>query len=208
MKLHFIKRILDISFSLILLILFSPFIAILALLIYCLLGSPVIFKQQRPGLNCNIFTIYKFRTMTTQTDSAGKLLGDEQRLTRFGKFLRSTSLDEIPELFNVLTGSMSLVGPRPLLIESLPYYSTEQNRRHDIRPGITGLAQVNGRNALAWEERFKLDVWYVDNWSVWLDFKILIKTVYKVFTREGVNEEGYVTSSEFGLSPEINKENK
>lgn len=166
MRSQYIKRIFDILISFVMLLLLSPIILILAISVFFLLGSPVFFHQQRPGLYCKPFTIYKFRTMSNSTDSDGHLLGDEKRLTRFGQFLRSTSLDELPELFNVLIGTMSLVGPRPLLMESLPYYSIEQNRRHDVRPGITGLAQVNGRNRLPWEKRFKLDVWYVDNWNL------------------------------------------
>lgn len=194
-----IKKSFDIIIASLLLIICSPLFLVIALLIYFNIGSPIFFRQKRAGLNCKIFTIYKFRTMSNATNASGQLLSDKHRLTRFGRFLRSSSLDELPELINVLKGSMSLVGPRPLLVESLPYYSAEQNRRHEVLPGITGLAQVNGRNSLPWEERFKLDVWYVDHWSLWLDIKILLKTVIKVIKREDINEEGYVTASDFGL---------
>ncbi len=197
MRLLFLKRILDIIFSLLLIILLLPLMMFLVILIYIYLGSPVIFRQQRPGLHGKPFMIYKFRTMCNLYDTDGNLLDDTFRLTRFGKFLRNTSLDEIPELFNVLNGSMSFIGPRPLMMEYLTEYSSEQHRRHHVRPGITGLAQINGRNLLAWEERFKLDVWYVDNWSLWLDIKILARTILVVLKREGINEEGYATASMF-----------
>jgi sugar transferase EpsL len=160
-------------------------------------GAPVLFRQTRPGMGGKPFLMYKFRTMTDQRDTAGNLLPDEKRLTRFGKFLRSTSLDELPELINVLKGEMSLVGPRPLLMEYLGRYSPEQARRHEVRPGITGWAQVNGRNAISWEEKFKLDVWYVDNRSLWLDIKILWMTFVKVFKREGISQEGQATAEKF-----------
>ena len=161
------------------------------------LGSPVLFKQDRPGLNGEPFYMYKFRTMTDQRDEQGNLLPDEQRLLKFGQLLRSTSLDELPELLCVLKGDMSLVGPRPLMMKYLSRYTPEQARRHEMKPGITGWAQINGRNAISWEDRFKLDVWYVDNWNVWLDIKILFKTVMLVFQREGITQEGHVTMTEF-----------
>jgi len=170
---------------------------VLALLIRVRMGSPVIFGQVRPGLRGKPFRMIKFRTMLDAVDAQGNPLPDDQRLTRLGSFLRSTSLDELPELWNVLKGDMSLVGPRPLLMEYLPLYSPEQARRHDVRPGVTGWAQVNGRNALSWDEKFKLDVWYVDNQSLWLDIKILFMTVKKVLVREGISAEGEVTMSKF-----------
>lgn len=183
------KRLFDIITSIILLLVFSIPIIITALLIYFRMGSPVIFKQKRPGLHGNPFFIYKFRTMTNETDSEGNLLPNEQRITRIGKLLRKLSLDELPQLFNVLKGDISLVGPRPLLMEYLPLYNKEQARRHEVRPGITGWAQVNGRNNISWEDRFKFDVWYVDNQSFLLDFKILLLTVLKVFKREDINPD-------------------
>lgn len=158
---------------------------------------PILFHQLRAGLYGRPFWLYKFRTMTDARDSNGRLLPDEQRLTRFGRWLRSTSLDELPELWNVLKGDMSLVGPRPLLVEYLDRYSPEQARRHEMKPGLTGWAQVNGRNALSWEEKFRLDVWYVDNWSIWLDFKILWLTLVKVLTRDGISAHGHATMPEF-----------
>lgn len=169
----------------------------LALLIRYKLGSPVFFQQTRPGLNGKVFNMVKFRSMTDSRDSTGQLHPDSVRLTHFGRFLRSTSLDELPGLWNVLKGDMSLVGPRPLLVEYLPLYSTEQARRHDVRPGITGWAQVNGRNAIGWDEKFKLDVWYVDNQSFGLDIKILCLTVYKVFARKDITAQGEATMSKF-----------
>lgn len=185
------------------LILLSPVLAIIALGVWCFLGTPVLFRQQRPGLQGRAFTVYKFRTMHDERDAAGKPLPDAERLTPFGRFLRSTSLDELPELWNVLRGDMSLVGPRPLLMEYLPLYSPEQARRHEVRPGITGWAQVNGRNELSWEERFTMDVWYVDNHSLWLDLKILCRTVLKVLLREGVSQTGHVTMERFrGSGPQ------
>ncbi len=161
------------------------------------MGAPVLFRQTRPGLRGKPFIMYKFRTMTDERDPQGNLLPDEQRLTRLGRFLRSTSLDELPELINVLKGDMSLVGPRPLLMKYLDRYTPEQFRRHEVKPGITGWAQVNGRNALTWEEKFKLDVWYVDNWNLWLDFKILLMTLVKVFRREGIGHGSQATMPEF-----------
>lgn len=172
-------------------------LAAVALLIYLRSGSPVLFRQERPGLHGKIFRLIKFRTMTDQRDVSGVLLPDSIRLTPFGKWLRSTSLDELPSLLNVLKGDMSLVGPRPLLVEYLPLYSPIQARRHEVRPGITGWAQVNGRNALTWEKKFELDVWYVDNHSLWLDLKILLMTVKKVFLREGISAQGEATMPVF-----------
>lgn len=174
-----------------------PCLVLLAGAVKVKLGSPVLFKQQRPGLHGNLFEMAKFRTMKDIYDSNGFPLPDSERMTPFGSFLRSTSLDELPGLWNVLKGDMSLVGPRPLLVEYLPLYSEEQSRRHDVRPGITGWAQVHGRNTLSWEEKFKLDVWYVDNQSLWLDFKILWLTVKKVLVRDGISAEGEVTMSKF-----------
>lgn len=191
------KRLFDIWVSLLVLWALAPIILLTVLLVRAKLGSPVLFRQKRPGLNGVTFEIVKFRTMTDGRDSEGGLLPDEQRLTAFGKFLRAASLDELPGLWNVLKGDMSLVGPRPLLVEYLPLYSNRQARRHEVRPGITGWAQVNGRNAISWEEKFKLDVWYVDNQSFWLDIKILFLTVKKVFVREGISAEGQTTVVNF-----------
>jgi sugar transferase EpsL len=174
-----------------------PLLLVFVLLVWLQLGSPVLFRQERSGIHGNPFLILKFRTMSNGYDSGGNPLPDEERLTKLGKFLRSTSLDELPELFNVLKGDMSLVGPRPLLMEYLPLYTYEQARRHEVKPGITGWAQVNGRNAISWEEKFKLDVWYVDNRSFWLDLKILWMTVVKVFRREGISQEGQATMEKF-----------
>jgi len=168
-----------------------------ALMVKIKLGSPLFFKQVRPGLNGNLFNMYKLRSMTNERDKDGRLLSDEVRLTKFGQFLRSTSLDELPGLWNVLKGDMSLVGPRPLLVEYLPLYSEKQSRRHEVKPGITGWAQVNGRNAISWDEKFDLDVWYVDNQSIWLDIKILWLTVKKVIMRDGINQNGQATSEAF-----------
>lgn len=188
----FIKRTLDIILSLIALIILSPVLLILAVLIRIKLGNPIIFTQERAGKKGKPFTIYKFRTMTNAKDANGKLLPNAQRKTKFGNILRSTSLDELPELWNVLKGEMSLVGPRPLLLEYLPYYTQEQNKRHEVLPGITGWAQINGRNALKWDEKFELDVWYVKHQSLVLDIKILIKTVGKVIQRKNINQgEGH-----------------
>lgn len=191
------KRLFDVIASAVLLIVLSPLMLVIAALVWANAGSPVIFKQVRPGLHGRPFTMYKFRTMTDARDENGRLLPDEQRLTKFGHFLRSTSLDELPELFNVLKGDMSLVGPRPLLMEYLPLYTPEQARRHEVRPGITGWAQVNGRNAISWEEKFKYDVWYVDNWSLWLDLKILFMTIVAVLRRNGISAEGHATMPVF-----------
>lgn len=191
------KRIFDIIFSTSILFLLSPIIAFIAWKINRKLGSPVLFQQVRPGLNGSLFKMIKFRSMRDAVDSNGHVLSDAERLTDFGKLLRSTSLDELPGLWNVLKGDMSLVGPRPLLVEYLPLYSHEQSRRHEVRPGITGWAQINGRNAISWEEKFKLDVWYVDNQSFGLDIKILLLTIKKVFIREGISAEGEVTMQKF-----------
>ena len=191
------KRLLDLLLTLPILVLGIPVFLFLVLVVRQKLGTPVLFRQQRPGLHGNLFTILKFRTMTDAQDGAGNLLSDGERLTKFGQFLRSTSLDELPELWNVLKGDMSLVGPRPLLIQYLPLYTPEQKRRHEVRPGITGWAQVNGRNALSWEEKFALDVWYVDNVSFWLDMKILWLTVIKALKREGINQAGHATIRPF-----------
>lgn len=195
-----VKRLFDIVVSTFLLGILSPVMLLLAVLVRMSLGSPVIFKQVRPGLHGKPFTMYKFRTMTDARDAHGRLLPDEQRLTKLGRFLRSTSLDELPELFNVLKGDMSLVGPRPLLMEYLPLYTPEQARRHNVRPGMTGWAQVNGRNALSWEEKFEYDVWYVDNWSFWLDIKILWMTLVAVLRREGISADGHATMPAFAGS--------
>jgi lipopolysaccharide/colanic/teichoic acid biosynthesis glycosyltransferase len=192
-----IKRIFDIFASLCGLLLLTPVVAILAWQIHRKLGSPVLFRQIRPGKDGKPFEMIKFRTMRDAVDDEGNLLPDAERMTPFGQFLRSSSLDELPELWNVLKGDMSLVGPRPLLMEYLPLYSKEQFRRHEVRPGVTGWAQVNGRNAIRWDEKFKLDVWYVDNRSFWLDLKILFLTVKKVLIRDGIAGEGEVTMSKF-----------
>tara|TARA_B100001059_G_scaffold57050_1_gene52240 strand:- start:118094 stop:118690 length:597 start_codon:yes stop_codon:yes gene_type:complete len=192
-----VKRLVDILLSSVGLALTLPLMIVVGLLVSLKLGRPVIFSQVRPGFNRKAFKILKFRTMLDSVGIDGKTLPDDQRLTRFGRILRSTSLDELPGLFNVLKGDMSLVGPRPLLMEYLPLYSAEQARRHEVRPGITGWAQVNGRNAISWEEKLKLDVWYVDNRSLWLDIKILFLTVKKVFVREGISAAGEATMSKF-----------
>ena len=192
-----IKRMLDIAISGTALILLSPVYAVLAYQVKKNLGSPVLFRQQRPGLNGQPFEMIKFRSMKDAYDAEGRPLADHQRLTRFGNMLRASSLDEIPELWNVLKGEMSIVGPRPLLMEYLPLYNAEQARRHQVRPGITGYAQINGRNAIAWDEKFKLDTWYVDNQSLALDVKIMFKTVQKVLSRADINAEGEATMSKF-----------
>lgn len=191
------KRLFDLLVSLILLLLLSFLIAIVAILIRIKLGSPILFKQQRPGWKGKPFYVYKFRTMTEAKDQFGNLLPDEVRLTPFGKWLRKLSIDELPQLSNVLKGELSLVGPRPLLMEYLPLYTPEQARRHQVKPGITGWAQVNGRNAITWEEKFTYDVWYVDNQSFLLDLKILWMTVIKVFKSEGISANNHVTISKF-----------
>lgn len=191
------KRLFDFCVALCALILLSPVIAIVAWQIRLKLGSPVLFRQVRPGLHGKPFEMIKFRTMRDALDSEGNPLPDSERMTPFGSFLRSSSLDELPELWNVLKGDMSLVGPRPLLMEYLPLYSPEQSRRHEVRPGVTGWAQVNGRNAISWPDKFRLDVWYVDNRSLWLDIKILFLTVKKVLVRDGISAEGEATMSKF-----------
>lgn len=193
----FLKRILDIVISMLGLILLLPLLVVIAFLVFILIDKSVFFRQLRPGLYAKPFKIIKFRTMRDKFDVSGSLMSDAERLTRFGQFLRVTSLDELPELWNVLKGEMSLVGPRPLLMEYLTLYSLEQARRHQMKPGITGWAQVNGRNALTWEKKFKLDVWYVDNVSLLLDFKILFLTVLKVVQREGISSEGEATMPKF-----------
>lgn len=191
------KRILDLGVSFTVLIALSPILIIAALLVRVILGSPVLFKQTRPGLHEKPFILIKFRTMTDVRDKDGHLLPDAERLTRLGIFLRKSSMDELPELFNVLKGDMSLVGPRPLLMQYLERYTPAQARRHEVKPGLTGWAQVNGRNALTWEEKFKLDVWYVDHHSFWLDIKIIFLTIWKIFKREGINQAGQATVEEF-----------
>ena len=194
---RWVKRPLDFLCSLAVLLLFWWVYVILAVLVRVKLGSPVLFCQERPGRNGRVFKLYKFRTMTDQRDENGELLPDEVRLTKFGRLLRAASLDELPELFNILKGDMSLVGPRPLLVKYLPLYNEHQARRHEVTPGLTGWAQVNGRNAISWEEKFDLDVWYVDHISFGLDVKILVQTVKKVFCREGISSETSATMEEF-----------
>lgn len=185
---RFFKRPLDIIFSLLALIILSPVLLVVAILVRIKLGSPIIFKQERPGKDEKIFKLYKFRTMTDARDEKGKLLPDEKRLTKFGKILRSTSLDELPELFNILKGDMSFIGPRPLLVEYIPYYTKQEHHRHDVRPGLTGWAQANGRNKINWEEKFKLDLEYIENLSLVFDAKTIIKTISTVIKRDGVNQ--------------------
>jgi len=201
MRVPLFKRIFDILVASMALIVFSPVLLLVALLVRIHLGVPIIFGQVRPGYKGMPFRIYKFRTMTDDRAADGNLLSDTERLTRLGLFLRATSLDELPELFNILRGEMSLVGPRPLLMDYLERYSPEQMRRHDALPGLTGWAQVNGRNALTWEEKFVLDVWYVDNWSFWLDIKIILMTVSIVLKREGISQPGRATMDEFTGTP-------
>lgn len=189
-----IKLIGDRVMAALLLLLFSPILIVVAIVVRIRMGSPIVFRQLRPGQHGTIFNVYKFRTMTSDCDAEGNLLSDEERLIPLGQFLRKASLDEFPQLFNVLRGDMSFVGPRPLLVRYLERYSPEQARRHDVRPGITGWAQVNGRNALTWDEKFRLDLWYVDNWSLWLDFKILLLTVKKVIKQEGISQSADVVA--------------
>jgi len=191
------KRLFDFFFSLIIICILFPFLVLVAFLILILMGKPVLFKQERPGLHGKAFYLYKFRTMKDERDGHGNLLPDDLRLTPLSRLLRRFSIDELPQLFNVLEGNLSLVGPRPLLMEYLPLYTPEQFRRHNVKPGITGWAQVNGRNAISWDEKFKFDVWYVDNWSVWLDMKILLLTVIKVLNRESINYPGEATMTKF-----------
>ena len=204
----FSKRLLDLLITIPGLVLLSPLLLLLSLLIFIYHGRPVLFRQARPGYKGRLFTVFKFRTMTNRHDEKGNLLPDAERLTRFGSFLRSSSLDELPELFNVLRGEMSWVGPRPLLMQYLDRYTPEQARRHDVHPGITGWAQVNGRNAITWDDKFCLDVWYVDHWSLALDIKILLLTVWKVIKREGISQEGHVTAVEFMGSTQTQDEGK
>jgi len=192
-----LKRIFDFLLSFLLIIFLLPLLLLISILIIAFIGSPIIFKQQRPGLNGKIFNIYKFRTMTDKKNETGEFLPDEQRMTEFGSFLRKTSLDELPELWNILNGEMSFVGPRPLLVEYLELYDARQNRRHEVRPGLTGWAQINGRNAISWEEKFELDLWYVENKSMMLDIKILWLTFWKVIKREGINQQEHVTVEKF-----------
>lgn len=194
---NFIKRPMDFILSLIAIIFLSPIFLIVVLLVKTKIGSPVLFRQERPGLNEKIFTMYKFRTMTDERNSNGELLPDQVRLTKFGKLLRSTSMDELPELFNILKGDMSIVGPRPLLVDYLPLYNEHQRRRQKVRPGLSGLAQVNGRNAISWEEKFNLDVEYVDNVSFIGDWKIIFQTIQKVIVKEGINSEAAATMEPF-----------
>lgn len=193
----FFKRLLDIVISLFSLILLSPAFLITAVLIKTKLGSPIIFKQERPGKNNKVFSMYKFRTMTDEKDEFGNLLSDEIRLTKFGEFLRSTSLDELPELWNILKGDMSIVGPRPLLVQYLELYNMEQIKRHNVRPGLTGLAQINGRNTISWQKKFEFDVEYVENISFVMDVKIIFLTIKKVIKKDGINAEGSVTIEKF-----------
>jgi undecaprenyl phosphate N,N'-diacetylbacillosamine 1-phosphate transferase len=197
---RYIKRLMDILLSLCAIIVLSPVMLIIAILVRVKLGSPVIFKQKRPGLNEKIFTLYKFRTMTDKRGENGELLPDSERLTKFGKMLRSTSLDELPELFNILKGDMSIVGPRPLLVQYLPLYNDIQRRRHEVRPGLSGLAQVSGRNAISWEDKFHLDVEYVDNVSCIGDWKIILETIKKVFVREGISSNTSETMEAFNVT--------
>jgi len=204
-----IKRFFDIIASAISLFILAPVILFIAFLIQRKLGSPILFYQVRPGKNAKPFQMTKFRTMREDFDQDGRILPDSERIPPFGNFLRNSSLDELPELWNVLKGDMSLVGPRPLLMEYLPLYSTEQARRHNVRPGITGWAQVNGRNAISWEEKFKYDIWYVDNQSFWLDMKIIWMTIKKVIAREGISAEGEATMPSFtGTSDSVDKDLK
>ena len=191
------KRAFDLLFSALVLVFLLPILSLLAIVVYFRLGSPILFAQERPGYGGKPFTIYKFRTLKDSRDNSGNLLPDAERIDRFGSLLRSTSLDELPELWNVLMGDMSIVGPRPLLMEYLPLYSVQQARRHEVRPGITGWAQVRGRNSLGWDEKFQLDVWYVDNRTFILDLKIIWETIFTVLGRQGVTQEGHVTMERF-----------
>lgn len=203
----YIKRILDFTLSLLALIVLSPLMLIIYILVRIKLGKPAIFKQKRPGKDEKIFTLYKFRTMTDEKDEKGNLLPDEKRLTKFGKFLRSTSLDELPELINIIKGDMAIVGPRPLLVEYLEFYTEEERHRHDVRPGLTGLAQVSGRNNITWEEKFKQDNKYIKNITLINDIKIIIKTIGKVFKRDGISQEGNATMENFKIQREGKKIN-
>jgi lipopolysaccharide/colanic/teichoic acid biosynthesis glycosyltransferase len=191
------KRIFDVLFAIIALLILSPILLIITLFLWCSQGAPIFYSQERPGYHGQVFRLWKFRTMNDRRGETGKLLPDEQRITPMGNFLRKTSLDELPELMNVIRGEMSWVGPRPLLVQYLERYSPEQARRHDVLPGITGWAQINGRNAISWQKKFELDVWYVDHWSFWLDMKILWLTVWKVISGEGISQPGRATMDEF-----------
>lgn len=205
----YIKRCVDFILALVAIIVLSPVLVVVAILVRRKLGSPVLYKQQRPGLHERVFTIYKFRTMTDERDVNGELMPDEIRLTKFGKTLRSTSLDELPELFNILKGDMAIVGPRPLLVQYLPLYNQRQKLRHTVRPGITGYAQVNGRNSISWGEKFELDVQYVESISIGLDIKIFLKTIKSVVAREGINSENSATMEAFtGNEVEVNTGSK
>lgn len=192
-----LKRAFDLFLTIPAILFLLPIIAFIALLLKIFHGSPIIFEQVRPGLHGKAFTMYKFRTMANARDVEGNLLPDSERLTSFGRFLRATSIDELPELINVIKGEMSLVGPRPLLMDYIPLYSLEQKRRHEVKPGITGWAQINGRNTISWDDKFRLDVWYVDNWSLWLDIKILAITIRNVWLRKGINQQGQATAEAF-----------
>jgi len=192
-----IKNLIDRLVAASMLLFLSPFIGILAIAIRLNMGSPIIFSQPRGGKNNSTFTFYKFRTMTDECDSNGELLPDMERLTPLGEFLRQTSLDELPQLWNVLIGDMSFVGPRPFIAVYLERYTAEQARRHSVNPGITGWAQINGRNSITWEEKFQLDLWYIDNWSLWLDIKIIAQTVFKIVSKEGIDEDQNTTMTEF-----------
>jgi len=191
------KRLFDLVMTLLAFVVLSPVLLMVALLVRVKVGAPILFRQERPGLRGQPFTIYKFRTMTNARDAEGHVLPDAERLTKFGRFLRSTSVDELPELINVFKGEMSLVGPRPLLMQYLDRYTSEQARRHEVRPGITGWAQINGRNAITWEQKFELDVWYVDHASLVLDVKIIVLTIWKILKREGISQPGQATMQEF-----------
>lgn len=202
----YIKRFFDFVSALLALIVFSILLAVVAVLVKVKLGSPVIFKQERPGLNNKVFTLYKFRTMTDERDENGELLPDEVRLTKFGQFLRNTSIDELPELINILKGDMSVIGPRPLLVQYIPLYNEHQARRAEVKPGLSGWAQVNGRNSVTWEDKFDMDVYYVDNYSLALDIKILFMTVKNVIKREGISSDASATMEPFTGTPEKKEE--
>jgi lipopolysaccharide/colanic/teichoic acid biosynthesis glycosyltransferase len=203
----FNKRIFDLLISTLALLILSPLLLIITMVIFLSSGKAILFRQSRPGYKGRPFTIYKFRTMIDEFDSEGKLLPDEERVNKFGNFLRATSLDELPELFNIFKGDMSIVGPRPLLMQYLSRYTPEQARRHDVLPGMTGWAQINGRNAITWEDKFMYDVWYVDNWSFWFDMKIIAETIWKVLKQEGINEPGHISATEFMGSEKDDKAN-
>ncbi len=197
----FVKRFIDLIIALTAMIILSPVLIFISILVLINHGFPILYRQLRPGYRGEIFTIFKFRTMKTHTESNGQPSPDEKRLTKLGSFLRAASLDELPELVNVIKGEMSLVGPRPLLVDYLPLYNAEQSRRHSVLPGITGWAQVNGRNILSWQEKFEMDVWYVDNWTPWLDFKIIAQSIIKVLKREGISQPGYTSAEQFQGNP-------